>query len=176
MKVAELSSYPLRLLEIGCADGSRLEYLSKHHGHGVYGVDPSKRAIAKAVQRGVDAQISTADVLPFSDGTFDAVIFGFCLYLCDDRDLFQIAHEADRVLANPGWLLILDFESASPVYTPYHHLPGVQSRKMDYKSMFLWHPGYTLASHEKFHHRTRQWTDESAEWVSLACLRKCLAK
>jgi hypothetical protein len=44
---------------------------------------------------------------------------------------------------------------------------------MDYKSMFLWHPAYTLASHEKLHHGTLAWTDDPDEWVSLACLRKC---
>jgi hypothetical protein len=46
------------------------------------------------------------------------------------------------------------------------------SRKMDYKSMFLWHPAYTLGSHDKFDHRTQQWTDEPDEWISLASLRK----
>jgi ubiquinone/menaquinone biosynthesis C-methylase UbiE len=164
-----------RVLEIGCGDGSRLEQLARS-GHRVSGVDPSQAAIVKGRNRGVDATQGTADKLPFADDSFDVVIFGFCLYLCDDADLFRIGAEADRVLAASGWLLILDFESPAPNYRPYHHFPGVQSRKMDYKSMFLWHPAYTLASHEKFDHATHAWTDDPANWVSLACLRKHLRR
>jgi ubiquinone/menaquinone biosynthesis C-methylase UbiE len=163
---------PARVLEIGCGDGSRLQYLADRHGHRVSGIDPSQKAVAKARERGVQAVRATADKLPFADACSDVVIFGFCLYLCDDADLFRIAQEADRVLASPGWLLILDFEAAAPRYRPYQHLAGVTCRKMDYKSMYLWHPAYTLAAHEKFHHVTQRWTDEADEWVSLACLRK----
>ncbi len=164
------------VLEIGCADGARLQYLAQTHGHRVAGIDPSEAAVSRAAGRGVRAARSTAEALPFAGGTFEVVIFGFCLYLCDDDDLFKIAFEADRVLSDPGWLLIHDFESRAPFYRPYHHLEGIRSRKMDYKSMFLWHPSYTLAGHEKFHHVTGNWTDDPDEWVSLACLRKCRIK
>jgi ubiquinone/menaquinone biosynthesis C-methylase UbiE len=161
-----------RLLEIGCGEGSRLHYLSDTYAHQVCGVDPSQQAVARASERGVPATRATADNLPFGDASFDVVIFGFCLYLCDDGDLFQIAHEADRVLASPGWLMILDFDARAPVYRSYRHLAGLYSRKMDYKSMYLWHPAYSLASYQKFSHGTQRWTDEPDEWVSLACLRK----
>ncbi len=166
---------PTRVLEIGCSDGSRLQFLAERHGHQVFGVDPSEKAVARALARGVQAVRGTADRLPFVDASFDVVIFGFCLYLCDDKDLFRIAFEADRVLADPGWLTILDFEARAPTYRPYRHRAGIASRKMEYKSMFLWHPAFTLASHRKFHHETLEWTDEADEWVSVACLRKCRA-
>lgn len=164
------------ILEIGCGDGSRLHYLAAKYGHQVFGIDPSQKAVSKAAGRGIQAVRATADNIPFATDSFDVAIFGFCLYLCDDNDLFRIAFEADRILKTPGWLLILDFEARAPVYKPYHHLAGVESRKMDYKSMFQWHPAYTLASHDKFHHVTREWTDEPDEWVSLACLRRCRRK
>jgi SAM-dependent methyltransferase len=176
-KIAELPlTGAVDVLEIGCADGARLKYLADKHGHRVAGVDPSEAAVSEAARRGVRALRSTADALPFASGAFEVVVFGFCLYLCDDEDLFKIAYEADRVLSDPGWLLILDFEARAPQYRPYHHLPGIRSRKMDNKSMFLWHPAYTLASHEKFHHVSRHWTDDQDEWVSLACMRKCRPK
>lgn len=172
-KIEHISAgQPLHILEIGCGEGSRLKYLASTHGHRVTGIDPSANAVAKARSSGVDAIQSTADKLPFASASFDVVTFGFCLYLCDDADLFRIAAEADRALTSPGWLLILDFEAPAPRYRPYHHLAGIRSRKMDNKSMFSWHPSYTLASHEKFHHGTSQWTDDPEEWVSLACLRK----
>ncbi|HEY4365953.1 MAG TPA: class I SAM-dependent methyltransferase [Steroidobacteraceae bacterium] len=165
------SGQPLRVLEIGCGDGSRLQFLAGL-GHQVFGVDPSAKAVARTLERGVRAQQGTADALPVADAVFDVVIFGFCLYLCDDTDLFRIAQEADRALASEGWLLILDFDAAEPVYRPYHHAPGLMSRKMDYKSMFLWHPAYSLVAYEKMHHVTQQWTDDPNEWISVACLRK----
>jgi len=161
-----------KVLEIGCGDGSRLKHLRDRLNCEVAGIDPSGEAVSMAVQKGVSASVGTADSLPFEGGAFDIVIFGFCLYLCDDADLFRIAGEADRVLAENGWLLILDFESQAPTYRPYHHRAGIRSRKMDYKEMFLWHPAYTLASCRKFHHATLQWTDECDEWVSLSCIRK----
>jgi SAM-dependent methyltransferase len=161
-----------KVLEIGCGDGSRLQYLASLGSFQVYGLEPSEKAVAKARGRGLSVTRSTADVLPFPDSSFDILVFGFCLYLCDDADLFRIALEADRVLAKDAWLLILDFEARAPTYKPYRHRAGILSRKMDYSSMFAWHPAYTLASYEKFHHQTEQWTDETDEWVSLACLRK----
>lgn len=160
-----------RILEIGCGDGSRLEWL-RSQGHEVMGLDPSARAVARARERGVEAVQGTADALEFAESSFDFVIYGFCLYLCDDADLFRIAQQGDRVLRTPGWLLILDFDSTSPLYRPYHHAPGLMSRKMNYQSMFAWHPGYSLGSYEKFDHASLQWTDDPQEWVSLACLRK----
>jgi len=171
-RVSDISNgTSLSILEIGCGDGSRLAELAIR-GHKVEGIDPSLAAVARARARGVTATQATADSLPFDNLKFELVIFGFCLYLCDDVDLFRIGSEADRVLSANGWLLILDFESAAPNYLPYRHSPGVQSRKMDYKRMFLWHPAYTLASYEKFDHMTRAWTDDPSEWVGCTCLRK----
>lgn len=165
-----------QILEIGCGDGSRLDHIAQGQSYVVHGVEPSANAVAKANERGITAVQATADQLPFGDSKFDVVIFGFCLYLCDDGDLFRIASEADRVLKSSAWVLILDFEARAPTYRPYHHVAGLSARKMDYKSMFLWHPAYTLASHEKFHHGTQQWTDDPDEWVSLACVRKLLER
>jgi len=169
-------SKKLSLLEVGCGDGSRISCIAKQRGWDVFGIDPSQEAINKAISKGVNAAKSTADSLPFPDKKFDVVVFGFCLYLCDDNDLFKIAAEADRVMADSGWLLILDFDSQAPVYRDYHHLTGIKSRKMDYKNMFLWHPSYTLAEYQKFHHSDHSWTDDANHWVSVATLRKCSGK
>jgi SAM-dependent methyltransferase len=171
VKLNILGGRNARVLEIGCGDGSRLKHLADS-GHRVKGLEPSARAVEHATALGIDATQGTADTLPFGDASFDIVIFGFCLYLCDDADLFRIASEADRVLADPGWLLVLDFDARSPSYRPYSHADGISSRKMDYKSMFSWHPAYTVASHEKYDHGTGLWTDDPNEWVSLVALRK----
>ena len=97
-----------RVLEIGCGDGSRLAEIRRRVPVNVFGLDPSPQAIQMALSQGIVAKVGTADALPFENASFDIVIFGFCLYLCDDADLFRIAAESDRVLAPSGWLLIHD--------------------------------------------------------------------
>jgi len=85
---------------------------------------------------------ATADNIPFENNRFDLVIFGFCLYLCDRKDLFKIAYEVDRVLADGGELAILDFSPAFPYRNPYSHQPGIFSYKMAYADLFTWNPAY----------------------------------
>ena len=114
----------------------------------------------------------TADVLPFDNESFDIVIFGFCLYLCDREDLFRIAGEADRVLRKPGWLMIMDFYSPIPHARSYHYYPSMQSYKMDYRSLFTWHPDYECLSHKVRNHGDASYTDNPEEWVAISVLRK----
>lgn len=166
------STAATRILEIGCGEGARLAWLRETLGYQCDGVDPSSLAVAAARQRGVAAQQATAERLPFGDREFDCVIFGFCLYLCDREDLFRIACEADRVLRSPGWLLILDFYSPVPLQREYHHHRGLFSYKMDYRTLFSWHPAYTTYSHKVRHHVRDGYTDDSREWVATSVLRK----
>jgi len=70
-------------------------------------------------KNGVHAEYGSADDLPFESDSFDGVIFGFCLYLCDHEDLFKIAQEADHVLRKKSWLVIKDFFSLRPVSRDY---------------------------------------------------------
>lgn len=160
------------ILEIGCGDASRLGWLKERRGCLCYGLDPSARAVEVATARGVEAELGTAEQLPFSNERFDIVVFGFCLYLCDTEDLFRIAYEADRVLRSPGWLLILDFYSPTPAKREYRHRSGVFARKMDYRSLFTWHPSYVNFSQKVLHHTSRGYTDDPNEWVATSVLRK----
>lgn len=162
-----------RVLEVGCGSGVRLAWLQQNMGLECHGIDPSDIAVSQANSAGVHAQVGTADQLPFADKSFDVVIFGFCLYLCDRDDLFKIAAEADRVLKSPGWLLIKDFYSPTPLAREYHHKAGVYSYKMDYKSLFIWNPDYSVYSHRVAHHTGDVYTDDRQEWVATSMLRKC---
>ena len=167
-----LSAKRTKVLEIGCGDGTRLNWLRENRGCACYGVDPSAQAVKVAKRRGIAARQGTAEQLPFDDKQFDVVMFGFCLYLCDREDLFRIAYEADRVLKNPGWLLILDFYSPTPVKWEYHHRLGLFSYKMDYRTLFTWNPWYTNVSHKVLHHSEDTYTDDPKEWVATSVLRK----
>jgi ubiquinone/menaquinone biosynthesis C-methylase UbiE len=163
-----------RLLEVGFGDGSRLNWLKENSTYDCSGIEPSTDAVASAGLRGLNVVQGTADRLPYDDHRFDLVIFGFCLYLCDRDDLFRIASEADRVLKNPGWLVIRDFYSTTPEKREYHHRSGLFSHKMDYRTLFTWHPGYTCYFQEVSHHSSHALTDDRTEWVATSVLRKNL--
>jgi SAM-dependent methyltransferase len=162
----------LKIVEIGCGEGKRLEWFAQNLPVDVFGVEPSAKAVEKACGRGISVQRGTADQLAFEDSTFDVVIFGFCLYLCDRQDLFKIAQEADRVLKSDAWLVISDFFAPAPVRREYHHKPGVYSYKMDYRTLFDWHPAYTCYSHRLNHHGHRCYSDDPQEWVATSVMRR----
>ena len=166
------AAHPVRLLEIGCGDGARLEWLHHHRGFACSGLDPSRLAVTRAAARGVDARHGTADRLPFADNAFDIVVFGFCLYLCDRDELFRIAAEADRVLSPPGWLVIHDFHSPVPRARTYHHVAGLMSYKMDFSRLFSWHPDYSIVAQKIIDEGGGRPTEDEERWLATSVLRK----
>ena len=162
----------ITLLEVGCGEGKRLQWLQENRILQCSGVEPSSKAVELATSRGVHAVKGTADSLPFADHQFDFVVFGFCLYLCDREDLFKIAYEADRVLKKTGWLIIHDFFSMMPMDKSYHHLEGIRSYKMDYRKLWDWNPFYTCYSQQISCHGTSSHCDDPDEWVATSVLRK----
>lgn len=168
------SNHKVKILEIGCGDGTRLNWIKDNLNADCYGIEPSAQAALEAVSKGIDVKQGTADNLPFDSHSFDIVIFGFCLYLCDREDLFCIASEADRVLRNPGWLMILDFYSTTSYKNPYHHFEGVQSYKMDYRTLFSWHPDYYCVTQKVRHFGEDAYTDNKDNWTAVSVMRKGL--
>lgn len=145
---------PANLLEIGCSNGAMLASLCSELGCAGAGIDPSSAAIAQGRERfpALRLEVATAERLPFADAQFDCVVFGFCLYLCDRDDLFRIAAEAHRVLADPGWLLVTDFLPPFAYRNRYSHRAGIDSFKMDYSRLFTWNPEYVEVRRELFAH------------------------
>ena len=162
----------LKVLEIGCGDGTRLAWIKNNLNADCYGIEPSAQAVAAANAKGINAQQGTADSLPFDNQFIDIVIFGCCLYLCDRDDLFHIASEANRVLRSPGWLAIMDFFSSTPRSRNYRHQPGVRSYKMDYRTLFTWHPDYECMTQKVRHYGETSYTDDPDEWTAVSVLRK----
>ena len=171
-KRPEYTGQVLKVLEIGCGEANRLAFMAEHLGADVYGLEPSSKAVELALKKGVHAKHGSADHLPFESGSFDVVMYGFCLYLCDREDLFNIAQEADRVLKKKSWLIIRDFFSPNPVTRDYHHKKGIYCYKMDYRKLFSWHPSYTCFSHQLSNHGQQEVTDDAQEWVATSVLRK----
>ena len=167
---------PHSVLEIGCANGQRLNVINKAFGASCYGIDVSSEAILAGNSQFQNIVLTTgsADDLQFGDETFDLVIFGFCLYLCDRKDLFKIAAEADRVLKDQGMIIIKDFHPPFPYKNNYSHCENIFSYKMDYSRLFTWNPAYTLLASNITGHTSladRKMVDER---ISLSLLYKNL--
>ena len=60
----------------------------------------------------------------------------------------------------------------TPMKRAYHHLTGLYSFKMDYRTLFDWHPHYTCFYHQVSHHGSNELTDDPDEWVATSVLRK----
>jgi len=170
----ELNLQPKRILEIGCSSGWRLESYRRIYDAECFGIDPSSIAVADgaAAFPNLSLHQGTADKLPFKNCTFDLVVFGFCLYLCDRGDLFRIASEADRVLSDNGHIAILDFSPPFPYRNEYKHQPGLYSYKMDYSNMFLWNPAYVLFSKSVLTHTGLIRINEPDERLAVVILGK----
>lgn len=165
------SNKKLKILEIGCGDGLRGLEIKKNINCDYYGIDPSTDAVSFCKDNGLIASVATADDLPYKDSFFDLVIFGFCLYLCDRKDLEKISNEATRVLKNKSWIIIMDFFSKQPKVNNYHHLDGIKSYKCDYRSIFD-DTIFTCFSHKVLDHSNYSFTEEENNWISVSSLRK----
>lgn len=166
------NSEDIKVIEIGCGEGNLLRNLLKERKWELYGIDPSKKAINLLKNSIIKTSVGTADELNYKAETFDLIIFGFCLYLCDTSDLFKIANEVYRISKNNSWLVIVDFWSHDFRKVPYKHLDGVYSSKFDFSKMFSWHPSYTKFDHQLRDFSDFTYTDIKDNWLALTTLRK----
>ncbi|MFQ5535072.1 MAG: class I SAM-dependent methyltransferase [Sphingomonadales bacterium] len=136
---------PRRVLEIGCANGYRLEWLRQEYGCDCVGVEPSRGAVedGRSLFPNLSLHVDTAAGVGELPGRFDLVIFGFCLYLVERDNLFRIAHEVNEKLQGNGYIAIFDFHTSAALCNDYAHQDGVTSYKMDYAKLFDWNPQYT---------------------------------
>jgi len=139
------SLLPTSVLEIGSANGWRLEKLQTRYGCDVIGIEPSMNACQKAR---VPTYQATADALPVRDGLFDLVIHGFELYLCDPADWLKIAAETDRVLMTGGHLVVHDFAPPFTFARRYKHRDDVLAYHFDFAQMWLSSPLYVIVARQ----------------------------
>lgn len=163
---------PSNCLEIGAANGWRLDAVNHHWNSRCVGIEPSKEAVADGRDRypNVTLAVGTADRL--TQDRFDCVIFGFCLYMCDGGDLFKIASEADRVLLPGGHLVIFDFLPDASHSREYSHRKGMTTHKMDYSSMWSWHTAYKQVKQIITAHEGADPSNPD-ERLAVTLLRKC---
>lgn len=161
--------HPRRVLEIGCANGWRLNRLKQLFNAECIGIDPSSKAVEQGLKEfpGVNLSVGAADRIPFGPQEFDLVIFGFCFYLIDPILHFQCVAEADRVLADGGMLVISDFLTPFPYHNNYSHLEGVRSHKLEFSRYFLAHPAYNLIHRTLNHSQSELMNPDRREGIDV---------
>lgn len=167
--VSVIGIKPQRILEIGCANGWRLNHMQQLFGAECVGIDPSGKAIAQGKDAfpELDLRVGSADELPGTAGEYDLVIFGFCFYLIDPVLHFRCIAEADRVLQDDGFLAISDFLVPIPYHNVYSHREGVRSFKLEFSRYFLAHPAYNLIHRTLNHDKSDLFNPDRREGVDI---------
>jgi SAM-dependent methyltransferase len=151
---------PHSALEVGAANGYRLEALRQQTGCRATAVEPSAAAIASG------------------NGEFDLVIASFVLHWVDRARLFETAAALDRVLADGGRLVISDFLPEHPQRVPYHHRPegDVWTYKQDYAAFWAASAVYSVEDRRVYDYRTHELSDAAPpeQRFAVSLLRKNL--
>ncbi len=87
------------ILDLGCGDGQLTQRLAATGAH-VLGVDASSNMVEAARARGIEAEQANAELLPFHDGTFDAVFSNAALHWVRNQD--EMLAQVHRVLRAGG--------------------------------------------------------------------------
>ena len=131
---------PDHLLELGCADGWRLELLRRETGCHAVGVDASVGAIeaGRTDYPELELHVGTLAEVPIETRRFDLVILYFVFHWNARETLLRACAEVDRLVADGGHLIVGDFMPDRPQRRVYHHAAGkgVYTFKQDYAALF----------------------------------------
>lgn len=141
-----LECRPKTIVEIGCGTGRYLNAMWREYGGHCIGFDPSQQAIDYGRKKHLRLDLRVGTAGSFYGIHMDVLVFGFCLYLVDRHDLFRVVDDADWCVKDNGYIIIHDFDQATPKKVPYKHKDGLYSYKMDYSKLWLANPAYKLIS------------------------------
>lgn len=99
----KLSKNKTHILDLGCGEGTRLDYFTSKNGTGV---DISEKAIIMARKKSKNKFINAnLEKLPLKDNSFDLVYSAFVLEHTDDSE--KVVNESIRVLKPKGDLVFI---------------------------------------------------------------------
>ncbi|MFH1105939.1 MAG: class I SAM-dependent methyltransferase [Candidatus Aenigmatarchaeota archaeon] len=129
-----------RILDHGCGTGRHVKYLAGLGFH-VYGMDSSLTAIkytkeaAKGLEDFADVVVADMDVLPYSDGFFDATISSKVIHHALKRQREGAISEIKRTLKSNGLVFLRTRSITHPAYgkgekieeNTFANIPGIVS-------------------------------------------------
>lgn len=104
-----------RVLDVAAGTGS-LTRLMQSYGLEVVSVDQSPEMTREAKRGGATAVLATAQWLPFTDGTFDGVTFGYLLRYVED--VSQCLEELVRIVRPGGMVGMVEFGRPGGAWRP----------------------------------------------------------
>jgi demethylmenaquinone methyltransferase / 2-methoxy-6-polyprenyl-1,4-benzoquinol methylase len=104
-----------RVLDVAAGTGS-ITRLMESRGVEVLAIDQSSQMMQMAKRRGAQVVLATGERLPFADGTFDGVTFGYLLRYVDD--VSRCLQELARVVRPGGMMGMVEFGRPAGVRRP----------------------------------------------------------
>ena len=123
------------VLEIGCADGSKLNIIRKFlNSNSAYGVDLSNKAIITGKKKFSSIKLLKLCSLEIDkiNKNFDLIICGFFLYNLDREEIFLQFDKIYKKLNKGGFLIIEDFDPCFKHSNRSIHNKKLISYKMSY--------------------------------------------
>ena len=163
------------ILEIGCANGNKLNQYSKLcNSKKSYGVDLSKKAIIDGKRRYKNLKLLNISSIEIDKikVNFDFIICGFFLYHLDRELIFKQFDLIYRKLSKNGLLLIWDFDPLFKHSNKDLNTQKLTSFKMSY-DIFLIESGlFELVYKQKYITSTRNKKKFKSDTVSLTLFKK----
>ena len=126
---------PKSILDIGCVDGSKLNYYRKNLKTKInYGVDLSDKAIKYGKKKFKGLKLLNQSSLQINKIkiNFDIIICAFFLYLLDREEVFKQFDLIHKKLNNDGYLIINDFDPLFHHTNKSDHHKNLKTFKMKY--------------------------------------------
>ena len=164
-----------KILEIGCADGNKLNQYSKLlKSKKNYGIDLSKKAILNGKKKYKNLNLLNISSLEIDKIklNFDLIICGFFLYHLDRELIFHQFNLIYKKINKNGLLLIVDFDPLFKHSNRDFNTKNLMSYKMSYDNFLVESGLFEIIYKFKYKTSTNDKSKIKSDTVSLTLFRK----
>ena len=164
-----------KILEIGCADGNKLNQYSKLlKSKKNYGIDLSKKAILNGKKKYKNLNLLNISSLEIDKIklNFDLIICGFFLYHLDRELIFHQFNLIYKKINKNGLLLIVDFDPLFKHSNRDFNTKNLMSYKMSYDNFLVESGLFEVIYKFKYKVSTNDKSKFKSDTVSLTLFRK----